>query len=326
MSRVGKKPVELGKDVSAEVQGRSVTIKGKKGSLTLDVELRGRGHASTAAVVKVAPRSGSNVRQRDGRHDARAPREHGHGRHEGLREEARARRRRLPRRRAGQEAEPDARLLAPRRVSRCPQGITIETPSQNEIIVKGMDRQQVGQVAAEMRDYRPPEPYKGKGVTLLRTSRSSSKKRRRSSHGDRQESRNVSVARAALECGSRCSAFIGCACTARRSTSTRRSSRRKAIACVASASTLNKELRGALKGTGNIAAAAAVGKEIAERAKAGRRREGRVRPLGLQVSRPHQSARRRGARSGPQVLSAAEAERWQTNMATRRVSSRSWSR
>ena len=64
---------------------------------------------------------------------------------------------------------------------------------------------------------------------------------------------------------------------------------------VVSASTLNKELRGALKGTGNIAAAAAVGKEIAERAKAGRHREGRLRSLGLQVSRPRQSARRCGA-------------------------------
>jgi len=45
-----------------------------------------------------------------------------------------------------------------------PDGITIETPSQTEIIVKGVDKQQVGQVAAEIRDYRPPEPYKGKGV------------------------------------------------------------------------------------------------------------------------------------------------------------------
>jgi len=45
-----------------------------------------------------------------------------------------------------------------------PKGITIETPSQQEIIIKGMDRQQVGQVAAEIRGYRPPEPYKGKGV------------------------------------------------------------------------------------------------------------------------------------------------------------------
>lgn len=45
-----------------------------------------------------------------------------------------------------------------------PEGITIETPSQTEIIVKGIDKQKVGQVAAEIRRYRPPEPYKGKGV------------------------------------------------------------------------------------------------------------------------------------------------------------------
>ena len=45
-----------------------------------------------------------------------------------------------------------------------PKGITIETPSQTEIIVKGMDKQQVGQVAAVIRSYRPVEPYKGKGV------------------------------------------------------------------------------------------------------------------------------------------------------------------
>jgi large subunit ribosomal protein L6 len=45
-----------------------------------------------------------------------------------------------------------------------PEGITIETPTQTEILVKGADKQQVGQVAAEIRSYRPPEPYKGKGV------------------------------------------------------------------------------------------------------------------------------------------------------------------
>lgn len=45
-----------------------------------------------------------------------------------------------------------------------PEGITIETPTQTEILVKGIDRQKVGQVAAEIRAYRPPEPYKGKGV------------------------------------------------------------------------------------------------------------------------------------------------------------------
>lgn len=49
-------------------------------------------------------------------------------------------------------------------VYEAPQGITIETPAQTEIIVKGADKQMVGQVAAEIRQYRPPEPYKGKGV------------------------------------------------------------------------------------------------------------------------------------------------------------------
>jgi len=49
-------------------------------------------------------------------------------------------------------------------VYRVPDGISIETPSQTEIIVKGIDKQRVGQVAAEIRRYRPPEPYKGKGV------------------------------------------------------------------------------------------------------------------------------------------------------------------
>ena len=45
-----------------------------------------------------------------------------------------------------------------------PDGIKVETPTQTEIIIKGMDKQRVGQVAAEVRAYRKPEPYKGKGV------------------------------------------------------------------------------------------------------------------------------------------------------------------
>jgi large subunit ribosomal protein L6 len=45
-----------------------------------------------------------------------------------------------------------------------PEGIKAETPSQTEIVIKGIDKQKVGQVAAEVRAYRPPEPYKGKGV------------------------------------------------------------------------------------------------------------------------------------------------------------------
>ena len=45
-----------------------------------------------------------------------------------------------------------------------PEGVTVETPSQTEIVVKGINKQLVGQVAAKIRGYRPPEPYKGKGV------------------------------------------------------------------------------------------------------------------------------------------------------------------
>ncbi|MEP7070515.1 MAG: 50S ribosomal protein L6 [Usitatibacter sp.] len=45
-----------------------------------------------------------------------------------------------------------------------PNGVKAETPTQTEIVIKGVDRQQVGQVAAEIRAYKPPEPYKGKGV------------------------------------------------------------------------------------------------------------------------------------------------------------------
>ena len=49
-------------------------------------------------------------------------------------------------------------------VHQMPKGVTAQTPVQTEILVKGIDKQQVGQVAAEIRAYRPPEPYKGKGV------------------------------------------------------------------------------------------------------------------------------------------------------------------
>ena len=45
-----------------------------------------------------------------------------------------------------------------------PEGVNVETPSQTEIVITGADRQKVGQVAADIRRYRPPEPYKGKGI------------------------------------------------------------------------------------------------------------------------------------------------------------------
>ena len=48
-----------------------------------------------------------------------------------------------------------------------PEGVKVETPTQTEIVVKGADRQKVGQIAAEIRAYKPPEPYKGKGIRYV---------------------------------------------------------------------------------------------------------------------------------------------------------------
>jgi large subunit ribosomal protein L6 len=162
MSRVGKKPVELGKDLSCEVKGRSVTIKGKKGSLTLalnsEVEVSVDG-----SVLKVAPRSGSRFANAM----AGTTRAHlanmvfgvGTGFEKTLELVG------VGYRAAVQGKKLNLTLGFSHPIEfPIPAGITIETPSQNEIIVKGMDRQQVGQVAAVLRHYRPPEPYKGKGV------------------------------------------------------------------------------------------------------------------------------------------------------------------
>ena len=162
MSRVGKKPVELGKDLTAEVQGQSVTIKGKKGSLTLavnsEIEVTLDG-----TLVKVAARSGSNFANAM----AGTTRAHIANMVNGI---ATGFQKKLELVGVGYRAAVQGKKLNltlgfshPVEYP-IPEGITIEAPSQTEIIIKGMDRQQVGQVAADIRDYRPPEPYKGKGV------------------------------------------------------------------------------------------------------------------------------------------------------------------
>ncbi len=162
MSRVGKRPIELGKDLSAEVKGRAVTIKGKKGSLTLEthseVEVTVEGN-----LMKVAPRSGSNLANAM----SGTTRAHLANMVAGV---TKGFEKKLELVGVGYRAAVQGKKLNltlgfshPVEFA-IPTGITIETPSQNEIIVKGMDRQQVGQVAAVLRHYRPPEPYKGKRV------------------------------------------------------------------------------------------------------------------------------------------------------------------
>ena len=162
MSRVGKKPVELGKDLTAEVKGQSVTIKGKKGTLTLplssEVEVTVDGN-----LLKVTPRSNSNFA------NAMSGTTRAHianmvsGVTKGFEKKLELVGVGYRAAVAGKKLNLTLGFSHPVEFP-IPAGITIETPSQNEIIVKGADRQQVGQVAAVLRHYRPPEPYKGKGV------------------------------------------------------------------------------------------------------------------------------------------------------------------
>jgi large subunit ribosomal protein L6 len=154
--------VELGKDLSAELQGSALTIKGKKGSLSLQVnsEVEVKIEGST---VKVAARSRSSFANAM----AGTIRAHIANMVSGV---TNGFQRKLELVGVGYRAAVQGQKLNlalgfshPVEYP-IPKGITIETPSQTEIIVKGMDRQQVGQVAAELRGFRPPEPYKGKGV------------------------------------------------------------------------------------------------------------------------------------------------------------------
>ena len=162
MSRVGKKPIDLGKELSAEVKGRAVTIKGKKGSLTLhansEVEVKVDG-----GVLSVAPRSKSTFA------DALAGTTRAHlanmvtGVSKGFEKK-------LELVGVGYRAAVQGKVL---KLSlgyshdidyEIPAGVAITTPKPTEIVVVGIDKQVVGQTAAEIRDYRGPEPYKGKGV------------------------------------------------------------------------------------------------------------------------------------------------------------------
>ena len=162
MSRIGKKPVELPKGVSATLSGQTVEVKGPKGTrsftATDDVTLTLDGDK-----VSVAPRGNSK----------RARAQWGIGRTmvanlvqgvtDGFKKE-------LEINGVGYRAQAQGSILKlslgySHEVNfEVPQGVTVTTPKQTEIIVEGMDQQLVGQVAANIREWRAPEPYKGKGI------------------------------------------------------------------------------------------------------------------------------------------------------------------
>jgi large subunit ribosomal protein L6 len=161
MSRIAKAPVELPQGVTATVAASAVTIKGAKGSLSLPL---------SAGVSVVQSDKRLEIKFSDpglARTRAGATRAHLANMVRGV---TKGYEKRLELVGVGFRAQVQGKNLNltlgfSHPVSLpIPEGITIETPTQTEILVKGIDRQRVGQIAAEIRDVRPPEPYKGKGV------------------------------------------------------------------------------------------------------------------------------------------------------------------
>lgn len=162
MSRIAKAPVELPSGVEFSQSGAIVTMKGSKGTLSLElnseVELKQEDNSLT-----VMPRSGSRFATAVAGTMRSLLANMAQGVSEGFE-------RKLELVGVGYRANAQGNKLnltlgfSHPIVHEVPEGVTVETPSQTEILVRGADKQKVGQVAAEIRGYRPPEPYKGKGV------------------------------------------------------------------------------------------------------------------------------------------------------------------
>ncbi len=160
MSRIAKAPITVAKGVEVKVDGRHVSVKGAKGNMALDL------HPSVTAklddgVLSVSPANDSAWAMAGTMRALLANMVHG---------VSAGFEKKLQLVGVGYRAQGKGKVL---NLSLgfshaidypVPEGITISTPSQTEIVVAGSDKQRVGQVAAEIRAFRPPEPYKGKGV------------------------------------------------------------------------------------------------------------------------------------------------------------------
>ena len=162
MSRIANQPVTLPKGVELTQSGSPVSLKGSKGTLSMDlnseIELAEQDGGWT-----VAPRSGSRFAKAMSGTTRSLLANMAHGVSEGWQ-------RKLTLVGVGYRAAAQGNSLnltlgfSHPVVHKMPEGVSVETPSQTEVIISGIDKQVVGQVAAEIRAYRPPEPYKGKGV------------------------------------------------------------------------------------------------------------------------------------------------------------------
>jgi len=162
MSRVAKVPIGLPQGVEFSQSGMTVSVKGSKGQLSMElnseVEL-----SQDDKTLNVKPRSGSRFSGAIAGTTRALLANMVQGVSEGYEKK-------LELRGVGYRAQAQGSKLnltlgfSHPVVYEVPEGISVETPSQTEVIVKGTDKQKVGQVAAEIRRFRPPEPYKGKGV------------------------------------------------------------------------------------------------------------------------------------------------------------------
>ena len=162
MSRIAKEPVELPKGVDFPLSGPTNTRKGSKVSLSMDlnseIELSQEDNQ-----LQVKARSGSRFANAMSGTTRALLANMAHGVTEGF--EKKLELVGVGYRASMQGNKLNLTLGFSHPVNYAiPEGVTVETPSQTEVIIKGSDKQKVGQVAAEIRHFRPPEPYKGKGV------------------------------------------------------------------------------------------------------------------------------------------------------------------
>lgn len=162
MSRIANAPVALPKGVEVTLAGQSVTVKGPKGSLSHHVH-RDVSVAQDEGVLRFAPRSGSKPAIAQAGTARALVNNLVQGVTEGFEKRLQLIGVGYRAQMAGKQLNMALGFSHPVEYP-VPAGIDIETPSQTEIVVRGIDKQRVGQVSAEIRAFRPPEPYKGKGV------------------------------------------------------------------------------------------------------------------------------------------------------------------
>jgi large subunit ribosomal protein L6 len=161
MSRVASRPIDLPSGVTVSVATGGVTVKGAKGTLSLSVP-NGISVIQENKQLAVKFEGGDQLRMSAG-----STRAHLANMVQGV---SKGYERKLDLVGVGYRAQVQGKALnltlgfSHPVAFPIPEGITIETPSQTEIVIKGVDTQKVGQIAAEIRSIRPPEPYKGKGV------------------------------------------------------------------------------------------------------------------------------------------------------------------